>query len=222
MNMSYVWNNVGFTVCTVLSLVALVGVGADDSVAQNNWGYSLSVAVCTAFWIILAIPWFLWEKKRPGPKLPSGESYLTFGVKQTWFAAQQAWTLKQTLFYLLAFFLLADGINTTLTLVSITQTQVVQFSAISNTYFIMVQGGSCIVGVYLTYYVQRLFAIRTKIMLQFSNGVCVLIALWGTIGIWTPKVGYHQMWEFWVYGAVYGFGFGAQFSYGQAFMAEVK
>lgn len=137
MNISYVWNNVGFTICAALSLAALFGLHADDSVENNNWGYSVSVAVCTGFWVIMAIPWFLFEKKRPGPKLPAGDNYLTFGFKQTWFALKQAWTLKQTLFYLIAFFLLADGINTTITLVSITQTQVVEFSAISNTYLIV-------------------------------------------------------------------------------------
>ena len=221
MNMSYVWNNVGFTVCCALSLAALVGVGANNSIAQNNWGYSVSVAVCTGFWIIFAIPWFLWEKKRPGPKLPKGDNYLTFGFKQTYFAAKQVWTLKQTFFYLVAFFLLADGINTTITLVSITQTQVVNFSATQNTYLIMVQGGSCVVGVYAAYYLQVLLNLRTKTMLQITNFGCVLVALWGMIGIWTEKAGYHNMWEFWLYGAQYGFTLGAQFSYGQAFMAEL-
>ncbi|KAF4620232.1 hypothetical protein G7Y89_g14588 [Cudoniella acicularis] len=72
MNISYGWNNIGFTVCGALSLAALAGIGANDSVQQNNWGYSVSVAVCTGFWIVFAIPWFLWEKKRPGPKLPPG------------------------------------------------------------------------------------------------------------------------------------------------------
>jgi MFS-type transporter involved in bile tolerance (Atg22 family) len=118
MNISYVWNNVGFVVCCALSLAALAGIGANDSTAQNNWGYSVSVAVCTGFWIILAVPWFLWEKKRPGPQLPKGDNYLTFGFKQTYFTMKQAWRLKQTFYYLVAFFLLADGIGTTITLVS--------------------------------------------------------------------------------------------------------
>ena len=221
MNISYVWNNVGFTVCGALSLAALAGIGANDSTQQNNWGYSVSVAVCTGFWIILAIPWFLWEKKRPGPKLPKGDNYLTFGLKQTWFAAKQVWTLKQTFFYLVAFFLLADGINTTITLISIAQTQVVQFSATENTYLIMVQGGSAAVGVFGAYYVQRIFNLRTKTMLQATNFGCLLVALWGMIGIWTTKVGYHNLWEFWLFNAQYGFTMGAQFSYGQAFMAEL-
>lgn len=221
MNMSYGWNNVGFTTCGALSLAALAGLHADDSTAANNWGYSVAVAVCTGFWIIFAIPWFLWEKKRPGPEIPKGDNYVTFGFKQTWFAAKQAWTLKQTLFYLIAFFLLADGINTTITLISIAQTSVVNFSATENTYLIMVQGGSATVGVFGAYYIQRLFNLRTKTMLQVTNIGSVLVAVWGVIGIWTTKVGYHNLWEFWFYNAQYGFTYGAQFSYGQAFMAEL-
>jgi MFS-type transporter involved in bile tolerance (Atg22 family) len=221
MNMSYGWNNVGFVVCCALSLAALAGLHANDSVAQNNWGYSVSVAVCTGFWIMLAIPWFLWEKRRPGPPLPEGDNYLTFGFRQTWFTAKQAWKLKQTFFYLIAFFLLADGIGTMITLVAIAQTQVVNFSATENTYLIMVQGASAAVGVFGVYYIQRFFNLPTKTIFQVTNLGCVLVALWGMIGIWTDKVGYHNLWEFWLFGAQYGFTIGAQFSYGQAFMAEL-
>ncbi|KAI9738152.1 MAG: hypothetical protein M1818_005581 [Claussenomyces sp. TS43310] len=221
MNYSYGWNNVGFTVCCALSLAALAGVGADNSTAQNNWGYSVAVAVCTGFWMVLAIPWFLWEKKRPGPRLPPGDNYLTFGFRQAFFAAKQAWALSQTLAYLIAFFLLADGISTTITLVSIVQTQVVVFSATENTYLIMVQGGSCIFGVFGAYYVQRFWRIRTKTVLQFTNFGCFLVCIWGMIGIWTTRLGYHNLWEFWLFNAVYGFTMGPQFSYGQAFMAEL-
>ncbi|KAI9736358.1 MAG: hypothetical protein M1834_001244 [Cirrosporium novae-zelandiae] len=221
MNISYGWNNVGFTACCALSLAALAGIGANDSTAKNNWGYSVSVAVCTGFWILLAIPWFFWEKKRPGPPIPKGDSYLTFGFKQTWFAAKQAWTLSQTLIYLVAFFWLADGVSTTLTLISIVQAKIVTFSATESTYLIMVQGGSAIVGVFGAYYLQRLFNIRTKTMLQVTNFGCLLICLWGMIGIWTTRIGFHHLWEFWFFNAQYGFTLGAQFSYGQAFMAEL-
>jgi MFS-type transporter involved in bile tolerance (Atg22 family) len=199
MNISYGWNCVGFTICGVLSLATLSGIGADDSIEQNNWGYSVAVAVCTGFWVILAIPWFIWQKRRPGPPLPKGDNYFTFGFKQTFFAAKQVWKLKQTFLYLVAFFMLADGVSTTLTLVAIAQTQIVQFSATQNTYLIIVQGGSSIVGVFGGYYVQRIFKLRTKTMLQASNFGCLITALWGMIGIWTAKLGYHKLWEFWFF-----------------------
>lgn len=221
MNISYLYNNLGFTICCALSLAALKGVGANDSVQQNNWGYSVSVAVVTGWWIILAIPWFFWEKKRPGPKLPAGDNYLTFGFKQTWFALKEAWTIKQTFFYLVAYFLLADGINTTITLVAIAQTDAVQFSATQNTYLIMVQGGSAVIGIYVCYELQKFFNLRTKSVLQALNFGCLLLPLWGMIGIWTNKFGYHNLWEFWLFQSVNGFSIGAQYSYGQAYMAEL-
>ncbi len=45
--------------------------------------------------------------------------------------------------------------------------------------------------------------------------------MWGMLGIWTTKVGYHNLWEFWFFNAQFGLTMGAQFSYGQAFMAEL-
>jgi MFS-type transporter involved in bile tolerance (Atg22 family) len=221
MNLSYGWNNIGFIVCCALSVAALLGIGADSSVEKNNWGYSVCVAVCTGFWVILAIPWFLWEKKRPGPKLPKGDNYLTFGFKQTYFTFKEAWTLKQTFFYLIAFFLLADGLGTQLTLVAIAQTQVVAFSATMNTYLIMAQGGAAAVGVFGAYYIQRYFNLRTKTVLQWTNFFCLLTALWGMVGIWTTKFGFHNLWEFWAFAGWFGISFGPQFSYGQAFMGEL-
>lgn len=221
MNHSYGWNNCGFTLCCALSLAALLGLHADASTAANNWGYSVAVAVCTGWWILLAIPWFLYEKRRPGPPLPSGDNYLTFGFRQAWFAGREAWHLRQTFAYLVVYFLLADGINTTVTLVAIAQTQAVQFSAVQNTYLIMVQGASAMAGVFGAYYVQAYFGLRTKTLLQVCNVGCVLLAVWGMVGIWTDKFGYHNLWEFWAFSAVYGLALGPQFSYGQAFMAEL-
>jgi MFS-type transporter involved in bile tolerance (Atg22 family) len=221
MNLSYLANNAGFVICCGLSLGALFGVRANDSVENNNWGYSVSVAVCTGFWIIFAIPWFLWEKKRPGPPLPKGDNYLTFGAKQFWFALKQVWTLKQTFFYLIAFFLLADGVATQLTLISIAQTQAVAFSATYNTYFLIVQGSMAGAGCWVCYQLQKRFNLRTKIILQVVNFCCLLTAIWGMIGIWTTKIGFHNQWEFWLFAATYGFTFGPQFSYGQAMMAEL-
>jgi MFS-type transporter involved in bile tolerance (Atg22 family) len=45
--------------------------------------------------------------------LPAGENYLTIGWKQIWVACRQYRKLPNTFIYLLAFFLLSDGLNTT-------------------------------------------------------------------------------------------------------------
>lgn len=64
-------------------------------------------------WVILGIWWFLFQQKRPGPKIPKGSSYATIGFKQIWLAIREIRSLPQTFLYFFAYFLLADGLNTT-------------------------------------------------------------------------------------------------------------
>lgn len=64
-------------------------------------------------WVVLGIWWFIFQQKRPGPKIPKGSNYATIGFKQVWLALREIRSLPQTFLYLLAFFLLADGLNTT-------------------------------------------------------------------------------------------------------------
>jgi MFS-type transporter involved in bile tolerance (Atg22 family) len=54
----------------------------------------------------------IFQEPRPGPKLPAGESYLTIGWKQIWIACRQYRKLPNTFIWIVAFFLLSDGLNT--------------------------------------------------------------------------------------------------------------
>jgi MFS-type transporter involved in bile tolerance (Atg22 family) len=85
-------------------------------------------------WVVLGIWWFIFQQPRPGPKIPKGSNYATIGWKQVLLALREIRHLPQTFTYLVAFFLLADGLNTTGTLVSIIQNNIVSFSFLEITY----------------------------------------------------------------------------------------
>ena len=56
------------------------------------------------------------------------------------------------------------------------------------------------------------------------NTIAVAIILldgWGMIGIWTPKFGFHNEWEFWLYQAFYGLFVCPWYSYSQIMISEV-
>lgn len=74
-------------------------------------GYILSNHILD--WVVLGVWWFLFQQKRPGPKIPKGSSYATIGFKQIWLAIREVRALPQTFLYFVAYFLLADGLNTT-------------------------------------------------------------------------------------------------------------
>ena len=71
-NMAFYIQSVGEIVILALIVGVMFGVNVDASTANNNWGLSVLIAFATGCWVLLAIPWFIIEKRRPGQPLPPG------------------------------------------------------------------------------------------------------------------------------------------------------
>ncbi|KAM3073482.1 hypothetical protein ACMFMF_006688 [Clarireedia jacksonii] len=188
------------------------------STAHSDIGYLLTLAIN---WLILGIPWFIFAQKRPGPSLPKGSSYLTIGWKQVYLSLREIRHLPQTFIYLLAFFLLADGLNTTTTLVSLIQNEVISFSFLQLTYLGISQAATSTFSTFGFWYIQQYFGIRTKTMFMVTNLFSVLIPLYGVVGLWSDTVGYHHVRDFWLYNIVFGLFQAPYYSYAQTMMSEV-
>jgi MFS-type transporter involved in bile tolerance (Atg22 family) len=152
----------------------------------------------------MAIPWQLLEQHRPGQALPAGANYFTIGFKNFWMAIKELRHLTQASIYLVAFFIITDTVTTTTTVTTIMQNTYIAYSVKQLNYFLILQYASCGLGILTYWYVQRAFNLTTKTMCLASAGSTILIGLWGFIGIWTDKIGFHNIWEFWVWSAVDG------------------
>jgi len=175
-----------------------------------------------SFWVLVGVWWFIFQQPRPGPPLPQGSSYLTIGWKQIWTALKQYKKLPHTFLYLFSFFLLSAGVDSSTTLVSICQNDQFHFSFLDVTYLGIVQGVASAIGTAGFLYIQRRWKISSKRMFGVTNVITILIPLWGMIGLWTTKVGFHNAWEFWVYNALYGIFQAPYAAFAQAIMAELS
>jgi hypothetical protein len=99
-------SNVAFYVQSVAELVILAvivgimfGLDVNASVEKNNYGLSVLIAFASAVWILVAIPWFVLEKRRPGQD--PGRNIVVAGLWQLGNAMTQVWQLRQSLFYLI-------------------------------------------------------------------------------------------------------------------------
>jgi MFS-type transporter involved in bile tolerance (Atg22 family) len=102
-----------FTICSLGEIVVLAimvgilkGVKSDASTENNTKAFSILIAFSGAVWLVCALPWFFFEKRRPGLRLPPGTSLLTIGFKQTYVAFRECLRLKQTFLYLVFYFLM--------------------------------------------------------------------------------------------------------------------
>ncbi|PYH92605.1 hypothetical protein BO71DRAFT_329585 [Aspergillus ellipticus CBS 707.79] len=214
-NVSTAHSNIGYLATLILNLSVLLPL-------QNN-SFSNNVALCltNSYWVILGVWWFIFQQKRPGPKVPKGSNYATIGLKQIWLALRKVRSLPQTFLYFVAYFLLADGLNTTGTLVSIIQNDFVSFSFLQITYLGITQAVCSIISTFGFWYIQNYFKIRTKTMFLITNFFTVLIPFWGMLGLWTTRIGYHHRWEFYFYNVIFGLFQAPYYAYAQTMISEL-
>ncbi|KAF9889024.1 hypothetical protein FE257_008001 [Aspergillus nanangensis] len=217
-NVSTAHSNIGYLVVLVLNLSILL------PLQGNNYANNLALCLTNSYWVILGIWWFIFQQKRPGPNIPKGSHYATIGFKQIWVAIKEVRSLPQTFLYFVAYFLLADGLNTTgkyWTLVSIIQNNSISFSFLQLTYLNIVQAACSIVSTFGFWYIQKYFKIRTKRMFLFTNFFSVFIPFWGMLGLWTHRIGYHNRWEFYFYNVIFGLFQAPYYAYAQTMISEL-
>lgn len=220
-NVSFYIQSVGEVVILAIIVGIMFGVKVDDSVENNNWGLSVLIAFATAVWLVLSLPWFFVEKKRPGMQIPPGYNIVTVGFWQLYEALTQIRQLKQSLIFLAGYFLIGDSLNTTVTVISTLQNQIVAYDTLKLTYLLIVgivAQGAGIGGFWL---IQKKFNLSAKTMFNAVMVSIILLDGWGMIGNWTDKFGFHNEWEVWVYQAFYGLFVCPWYSYSQIMISSV-
>lgn len=220
-NVAFIAQSLGEIVILAILVGILFALNVNASTANNDWGLSVLIAYTTGWWILLAIPWFVLEKKRPGQKIPAGLNYLTVLPWTLWRALVQIWELKQTLLYLVGYFLLGDSLNTTVTVVATLQNTVVAYNTLTLTYLLIVGIAAQFVGIFGFWTIQKRFKLSTKVMFDAVMVGILLLDGWGMIGIWTQNFGFHNEWEFWLYQVWYGIFVCPWYSYSQIMISEV-
>lgn len=244
-NISLMFSAVGSMLCILISLGICYAMGT-ATVAENTRVYSVIIGFFGVIWVISSIPWFWFEQHRPGQRLPDNTGWMTVGPKQVWEAAKNLPQLKQTFLYLAGYFLIADVYNTSGTVVNILQNEAISFDSITFCGLFTLVYGLEFVCIMINQEIQRRFQIQPKWMFFAAACGIVFTNLWGKpfqrsshslvdcfvstrltsatglIGIWTDKIGYHHVWEFWFYQTCIGILTSGWFSYGQTLMAEVS
>ncbi|APA15368.1 hypothetical protein sscle_14g101380 [Sclerotinia sclerotiorum 1980 UF-70] len=214
-NISTVHASIGYVLVLALSLSVLIPLRGD--LFANN----LALCLTNSYWVVLGLPWFIFQQSRTGPLIPEGSSFWTIGLKQVYHSIREIRHLPRTFTYLLASFMLADGFNTTITLIFIIQNEVISFSFLQLSYLGLSQAATSTVSTFAFWYIQQYFGIRTKSMFIVTNVFSVLIPLYGVIGLWSDKVGYHRVYDFWIYNIVFGLFQAPYYAYSQTMMSEV-
>ncbi|CAJ2511883.1 Uu.00g075080.m01.CDS01 [Anthostomella pinea] len=220
-NVAFWVQSMGEVVILAIIVGILFGIDVNASTEANNWGLSVLIAFATGVWVLLAIPWFLLEKKRPGRKIPAGKNILNVGLWQLSEGVRQIWHLKQSLIFLVGYFLLGDSLNTTVTVIATLQNEIVAYDTLKLTYVLIVGIVAQGVGIGVYWLIQKRFQLSAKTMFDAVMVGIVLLDVWGMIGNWTANFGFKHIWEIWLYQVFYGLFVCPWYSYSQILISSV-
>lgn len=192
-NVAFYVQSMGEIVILAVIVGVMFGVNVNKSTARNNWGLSVLIAFASGIWLLLAIPWFILEKRRPGAD--PGMNIVLAGFWQLYRAFTQIWQLKQSLAYLIGYFLLGDSLNTTVTVIGTLQNEIVSYNTLELTYLLIVGIAAQAFGIWSFWNIQKKYGFSTKTMFNAVAVGIILLDGWGMIGNWTNKFGFHNKWE---------------------------
>ncbi|KAF1918550.1 autophagy-related protein 22-like protein [Ampelomyces quisqualis] len=193
------------------------------------------------WWAALTTPTLLWLRERPGPPLPLQEKdasstrpsrlrtflfFTSFSLCSFWRTLLRAISLRQTVIFLCAWFLLSDAVATIAgTAVLFARTEL-HMDTIAIALLSITSIGSGIVGAFAWPRVQRRFLLQPKTVLLCCIAGMEIIPLYGLLGFipLIKKLGFiglQQAWEIYPIAVVHGIVMGGISSYARSVYAPL-
>ncbi|KAF2851601.1 autophagy-related protein-like protein 22 [Plenodomus tracheiphilus IPT5] len=190
------------------------------------------------WWAVFTIPTFLWLRPRPGPPLPSQHKsrpssrlrtflfYTAFSLRSFWRTLKRAMKLRQTLIFLVSWFLLSDAVATISgTAVLFARTEL-HMGSIAIALLSITSIGSGIIGAFAWPRVQQYFSLQPKTILLCCVAGMEVIPLYGLLG-YIPLfqklgfIGLQKAWEIYPIAVLHGTVMGGISSYARAVYAPL-
>ncbi|RMZ70419.1 MFS transporter family [Pyrenophora seminiperda CCB06] len=193
------------------------------------------------WWAIFSIPTLLWLRPRPGPPLPTQASgpggggrgklrtllfYTMFSLRSFYKTVKKAVKLRQTLYFLLSWFLLSDAVATISgTAVLFARTEL-HMGTIPIALLSITSIGSGVIGAFVWPRIQRRFGLQPKTVLLCCVAGLEIIPLYGLLG-YIPVfkhwgfIGLQKSWEIYPVAVVHGIVMGGISSYARSVYAPL-
>ncbi|XMA16650.1 hypothetical protein WAI453_009441 [Rhynchosporium graminicola] len=209
----------------ILSILVLFGMSKLS--VSSTLPLHLVLFMVGCWWLAFTIPASVWLNDRPGPPLKTISSarrwrtcvaYIIFAWESVWKTVKVAARLRQMVLFLVAWFLLSDGIATVSgTAILFARTEL-EMGTVAIALLSITATSSGIAGAFIWPVISRHFKLRTNRTIVACIAFMEIIPLYGLLG-YVPFVqsmgvgGLQKAWEIYHLGIIHGFVMGGLSSY---------
>lgn len=234
----------GYMAAVFVEIIAILIIFAFSKTSLAKTSPTLSIRVVLflvgLWWAVFSVPTLLWLRPRPGPPLPTQSHsafsqpsklrtflfYTTFSLGSFWKTLRKATRLRQTLIFLISWFLLSDAVATISgTAVLFAKTEL-HMSTIAIALLSITSIGSGIIGAFAWPHIQRHYSLQPKSVLLCCVAGMEIIPLYGLLG-YIPLfqrlgfIGLQQAWEIYPIAVLHGIVMGGISSYARSVYAPL-
>jgi UMF1 family MFS transporter len=164
----------------LLSLVLVYPLIEGGFAEENLLSYRLSFPVTALFFLLAALPTFLWLRERALPQpLPPGETYLKIGFRRLRQTFHEIRRYRELVKYFAAYLFYEDGINTVVLFSGIFAVEVLRFTPKDLILFFIVMQVSSALGAYAFGFVTDRIGAKRTISLTLLLWLGIIAAAYG-------------------------------------------
>ncbi|KAF9931848.1 Autophagy protein 22 [Linnemannia zychae] len=170
-------------------------------------------------WILIVSPWL---QARPGPPMPKGQNWIVFSWKKTYKTVRAVRKLPEIFKFIVAWFILSDGVNTIGSINFVILYRDLSFSHLSSLYVSALLSITAGIGAYVFMAIRQ----RWKLSTMKTNMICLVfyvIQLVYLVGApyFTTRFGMKNVWEGWFFMAYNGFIISTFFGASRVMLSEL-
>ncbi len=177
----YAWG-LGYFGGLLSTAVVLFALGAGVYTAENFSNLRLVGPVTALFFLIAAIPTFLWVKERTIPRaLPENESYLTLGLKRLKKTCSDIRDYKDLMILLASFFPAYAGLSIVISFAFIYGDQVIKWSGATQIFMFVITQCTAAAGAFLFGFLQDKWGAKQTFILTLMLWVVTVSLIYAAI-----------------------------------------
>ncbi|KAG0377078.1 Autophagy protein 22 [Mortierella sp. AD032] len=167
----------------IVGTVIVQGFCIGISIGMNESLLSLQIAIAFTgvWWLAWTMAVLPWLNARPGPPLPEGQNWITYSWRKNFNTIKAMRQLSQITKFILAWFLLSDGINTVTALLFVITYQELKFTHTESLMMTIALSSVSFVGTYLFLMIRRFWKLSTKFMVMLTLGLYTTLAAYFVI-----------------------------------------
>ncbi|KAF8921725.1 Autophagy protein 22, partial [Dissophora ornata] len=175
-----------------------VCIGISLGLNETTIGLQISIAFTGVWWFMWMMIVAPWLEARPGSPMPEGKNWIVYSWKNAYKTMASFRKLPEIFKFLMAWFILSDGINTIPTIIFIILYRELAFTHVHSLIISVVLSLTAAIGAFAFMYIRKIWALSTKFMILTTLGLYAVMMTYFVVAPYvTENAGLRNSWEGW-------------------------